>query len=123
MTDAPKTRVYYNSACPVCRAGIESQQGKMTACEVEWIDVHNNPAAAKEVHPDLEFVREQLHVVAPDGSRHVGVDAFAQLWKDTPGQRWLAALVRLPVIRRLSRIFYRSFARRLYLWNRRKGHW
>ncbi|MBS0432531.1 MAG: DUF393 domain-containing protein [Proteobacteria bacterium] len=123
MGDEPKTRVYYNSACPVCRAGIESQRGKMTACDIDWIDVHTHPEAAKEAGADLEFVRERLHVIAPDGSRHVGADAFTQLWQDTPGRRWMAALARLPGLRRLNRFLYNRFARRLYLWNRRKGHW
>jgi hypothetical protein len=55
-SDQSSAKVYYNSACPVCKAGIESQRGKMEACglaEVEWIDVHNNPEAVAEVGADL----------------------------------------------------------------------
>ena len=58
MSDAPATKVYYNSACPVCRSGVEAQQGRMTACEIEWIDVNSNPDVVAEVGAELEQVRE-----------------------------------------------------------------
>lgn len=57
MNGEKQTTVYYNSACPVCVAGITSQREKMQACNIQWIDVHNNPAAVLEVGADLEFVR------------------------------------------------------------------
>lgn len=41
-----RTRVYYNSACPVCRTGIENQQCRMAKQgndDIEWIDIHANP--------------------------------------------------------------------------------
>lgn len=121
--DTPKTKVYYNSACPVCRSGIESQQGKMSSCEIEWIDVHANPEAVKEVGAELEQVRERLYVQDAQGRIHVGADAFSKLWRDTPQQRWIGRLLALPVIRQLTQWTYNAFARCLYRWNRKKGHW
>jgi hypothetical protein len=41
-------KVYYNSACPVCSAGIKDQRRRMEACgieDIEWVDVHANPEA------------------------------------------------------------------------------
>ena len=123
MSDAPAAKVYYNSACPVCRSGVEAQQGRMVGCDIEWIDVHANPDAVAEVGADLEHVRERLYVRDADGRIHVGADAFSKLWRDTPGQRWLGRRAALPVFRRAARAAYDWFARRLYRWNRRKGHW
>ena len=120
------TKVYFNSACPVCRAGIESQQERMAACgatDVEWIDVHREPQRATEVGASLEEVRERLHVRNADGSLGVGAEAFNSLWSQTPGQRWLASLGRLPGIAALWRWLYDGFARLLYRWNRRHGRW
>ncbi|MGH8588498.1 MAG: DUF393 domain-containing protein, partial [Gammaproteobacteria bacterium] len=37
------SKVYYNSACPVCNAGIKDQRRRMEACGIEgieWVDVH-----------------------------------------------------------------------------------
>ncbi len=92
------SKVYYNSACPVCNAGIKGQRQRMEACvigDIEWVDVHTNPAALSEVGASLEQVRERLHVKDSDGQLHVGADAFTRLWSQTRGQRWLARLVRL----------------------------
>lgn len=120
------TKVYYNSACPVCNAGIKDQRQRMEACgikDVEWIDVHTHPEAVEEVGAPLEQVRERLHVKAEDGGLDVGADAFTRLWGQTPGQRWLATLLRFPVIRQITHLVYNAFARLLYRWNRAKGHW
>jgi predicted DCC family thiol-disulfide oxidoreductase YuxK len=121
-----KTKVYYNSACPVCKAGIENQQCRMTAQgirDVEWLDVHAHPELVRELGADLEFVRERLHVRADDGSLHVGADAVAALFTKTRGQKWLARLLHWPMLHTLARFSYNAFARQLYRWNRRRRHW
>jgi len=120
------SKVYYNSACPVCNAGIKGQRQRMEACgieDIEWVDVHTNPAAVSEVGASLEQVRERLHVKESDGQLNVGADAFTRLWSQTRGQRWLAKLVRLPVLKQFTHLAYNVFARLLYRWNRAKGHW
>ena len=46
------SKVYYNSACPVCNAGIKDQRKRMQDCgvnDIEWVDVHNSPDAVSEV--------------------------------------------------------------------------
>lgn len=120
-----KTRVYYNSACPVCAAGIAGQKRRLDGCpaEVEWIDVHADNARAEEIGADLEFVRERLHVVDEHGGKRVGSEAFEALWALTPGQQRLARISRLPVLRTLFRWAYNGFAAMLYRWNRWKGRW
>jgi predicted DCC family thiol-disulfide oxidoreductase YuxK len=119
----PGLKVYYNSACPVCKAGIDSQRGKMQDETVDWKDVHCDLAAREEVDADLEFVRERLHVVDAQGQVHVGMRAFAAIWAHSPGEAWKARLVNLPVIKQLSDWGYNAFARVLYRWNRSKAHW
>ncbi|MEQ8814606.1 MAG: DUF393 domain-containing protein [Thalassobaculum sp.] len=120
-----KTRVYYNSACPVCAAGIADQKGRMRDCaaEVEWIDVHADNARAAEIGVELEFVRERLHVVDERGGKRVGAEAFETLWGLTPEQGALARISRLPVLRTLLRWAYNGFAAVLYRWNRWNRRW
>jgi predicted DCC family thiol-disulfide oxidoreductase YuxK len=120
------TKVYYNSACPVCDAGIKDQRRRMEACgvkDVEWIDVHTHPDAVLELDAQLETVRERLHVKTPAGQIDVGADAFLDLWAQTPGQQRLANLLRLPILKQFTRIAYNIFARLLYRWNRAMRHW
>ena len=121
-----KVKVYYNSACPVCKAGIQDQQCRMGAqasIDIEWLDVHLNPALANDVGADLETVRERLHLRNVDGSIRVGADAFAVLFQKTEGQKWLGKLLVLPLVHQLAQITYFGFARALYLWNRARGRW
>jgi predicted DCC family thiol-disulfide oxidoreductase YuxK len=120
------TKVYYNSACPVCDAGIKDQRRRMEACgvkDVEWIDVHTHPDAVLELDAPLEKVRERLHVKTSTGQIDVGADAFLDLWAQTPGQQRLANLLRLPILKQFTRIAYNIFARLLYRWNRAMRHW
>ena len=120
-----RTKVYYNSACPVCDAGIAYQQRKLQDSDVriDWIDVHADNGAVAEVGADLEFVRERLHVLDQEGAKQVGSEAFRALWALTPRQRWLARLSGLPLVRSLWRWSYNGFAAALYRWNRLRGRW
>ena len=123
MSQTAKTTVYFNSACPVCRSGVAWQQGQMSSCEVEWVDVHATPEAVVEVGADLESVREHLHVRDADGRVRVGADAVAVLFGQTAGQGWLSRLMAVPLIRPAMRWAYDAFAAVLYRWNRSKGRW
>lgn len=118
-----RIKVYYNSACPVCRAGIDGQKDKTTACQVEWADVHADNQAVEEIGEELEYVRERLHLVDEQGVKRMGVDAFIVLWRHSPRERWKARLLSLPLINGLAQLGYKAFARLLYLWNRSKRHW
>lgn len=98
----------------------------MEACGIEgieWIDVHTRPDAVSELDAPLEKVRERLHLKTSTGQIDVGADAFLDLWSQTPGQRRLANLLRLPILKQLTRLAYNLFARLLYRWNRAKRHW
>ena len=84
---------------------------------------HHASSAIAEVGGPLEAIRERLHVKEADGSIGIGVDAFERLWSRTRGQRWLAALARVPGLRQLGQLAYNVFARWLYRRNRAKGRW
>lgn len=123
MTDREKIKVYYNSACPVCNYGITKQKGRMQECNVDWLDVHSNTESRKDISADLEFIRERLHAIDENGNVQVGIDAFITIWTHSPGERWKASLISLPVIRQLATFGYNIFARLLYKWNRGRGRW
>jgi predicted DCC family thiol-disulfide oxidoreductase YuxK len=122
-----RLRVYYNSRCPVCNAGVTSQRRRMSAAGagggIEWRDINDEPAALAWCGADIDDVRRKLYVVDEAGGVHIGAAAFAALWRATPGQRWLARLVTLPGLAGLARAGYDGFAALLYGWNRRKGRW
>lgn len=118
-----KATIYYNSACPVCDAGIRSEQERLAGCAVRWVDVHADPDAARAVGAGVEDVRRRLHVVDAAGRVLVGSEAIAELSAQGRGRRWLARALRLPGLRRLGTLGYDLFAAALYRWNLRRGHW
>jgi len=119
-------RVYYNSRCPVCDAGVRGQRRRMEAAgaeAVDWRDINAEPDALAACGASLDDVRRKLYAIDEDGRVHIGADAFIALWRATPGQRWLGGLVGAPIVRTLAHALYDWFADRLYAWNRRKGRW
>lgn len=119
----PEATVYYNSACPVCRSGVDAQKGLMPGCDVRWVDIHAEPEAVHALGLSVEDVRERLVVREADGRLHVGSDAFGALWAKTPGLRWLGRALTRGRLRRVAQRAYDAFARRLYFWNRARGRW
>ncbi|NIR59438.1 MAG: DUF393 domain-containing protein [Gammaproteobacteria bacterium] len=92
--------VYYNSACPVCNAGTTYRKRRMAGCAVRRRDVHADVQACREIDAGREHMRERLHAVDEHGRVTVGAEAFATIWRHSPGEWWKARLISLPVIRR-----------------------
>jgi predicted DCC family thiol-disulfide oxidoreductase YuxK len=53
----------------------------------------------------------------------VGADVAIAIWRVTPGERWLAALLGNGLTRPITRFVYDRFADALYAWNRSRRHW
>ena len=124
-----KPKLYYNSACPVCRSGIEQQRAKMDenlpggSDTIGWCDIAQTPELAREIGRSVDQIRHSLHMVGEQGRLLVGADVAIAIWNMTPGRRWLGWLVGLPGIRQLARWGYDRFADRLCAWNKRHGRW
>lgn len=126
---AAKPKLYYNSACPVCRTGIEQQRARMDdalpegSATIQWCDIAATPDAAQEIDRSVDQVRHSLHMVDDKGRLLVGANVAIAVWAMTPGRRWLGWLVGLPVLRQMARWGYNRFADRLFAWNKRHGRW
>jgi predicted DCC family thiol-disulfide oxidoreductase YuxK len=123
MNEKTEIKVFYNSACPVCKAGIEGQMDKESSCPIQWNDVHQDNQLVSEVDAELEFVRERLHVIDETGKLQVGFNAFLAIWHNSPKETWKAKILGLPVIKQICQVLYNLFAAALYKWNRSKKHW
>jgi predicted DCC family thiol-disulfide oxidoreductase YuxK len=124
-----KPKLYYNSACPVCRTGIEQQRARMDGLlpegsdTIAWCDIAATPDAAVEIDRSVDHIRHSLHMVDEQGRLLVGADVAIAVWSMTPGRRWLGWLVGLPGLRQIARWGYNRFADRLFAWNKRHGRW
>jgi len=119
--------VWYNTRCPVCDFGINRQRNKLIDAiksgAIAFHDINLAPDALAKYGASLEDVRRRLHATDETGRLIVGADVAIAIWRATPGERWLAALLGNPVTRPITRFVYDRFADGLYAWNRRKGHW
>src|SRR5687767_2807830 len=126
MSENRPVEVFYNSACPVCDAGVKEQRRAMEkagAGDLAWTDMTSAPNALEADGLTLDHVRRHLYARDASGRLHRGADAFAVLWRATPRRRWLGRLISAPLVRPLARRAYDFFADRLYAWNRRHGRW
>ena len=127
MSGKPPVEVFYNSACPVCRAGMDEQRGALERAGASDAAAFTDMTAAPDALADdgltLDDVRRHFYVRDQNGALHRGADAAAILWRMTPRRRWLGWLISRPVLRPFTRLGYDWFADRLYGWNRRKGRW
>ena len=86
----PKPKLYYNSACPVCRTGIEQQRARMDSLlpdgsdTIAWCDIAATPEAATEVDRSVDQIRHSLHMVDENGRLLVGADVAIAVWSMTP---------------------------------------
>lgn len=119
----PKIRVFYNSACPVCDAGINMQRKKSVICGVEWEDVHLDNEKVKALNADLEFVRQRLHVIDTHGKLKIGFEAFVTIWENSPNEKWKASISKTSGVRWVLNKSYNVLAWCLYKWNRALKHW
>jgi predicted DCC family thiol-disulfide oxidoreductase YuxK len=119
--------VWYNTRCPVCDFGINRQRNKLIDAiksgAIAFHDINLAPDALAKYGASLEDVRRRLHATDETGRLIVGADVAIAIWRATPGERWLAALLGNPVMRPITRFVYDRFADGLYAWNRSKGHW
>lgn len=126
MTEGPLT-VWYNTRCPVCDAGIRHQRNRLLeavrAGRIEFRDINLEPEALAAHGASLEDIRRRLHATDRDGKLLTGADVAVALWRATPGEKWLAALLGNPALLPVTHFAYDRFADLLYAWNRRKGHW
>ncbi|MDP2356795.1 MAG: DCC1-like thiol-disulfide oxidoreductase family protein [Beijerinckiaceae bacterium] len=124
---APSLTVFYNTRCPVCDYGVSRQASLLRPAvesgEVAFRDINLEPQALCAFGVTLEDIRKRLHAIDGKGDLLVGADVAIALWRLTPGQAWLAAWFGNRLFLPVTRLTYDGFARVLYSWNRRKGHW
>jgi predicted DCC family thiol-disulfide oxidoreductase YuxK len=107
-TKSPKSTLYFDGSCPLCRAEIgfyrrEDEEGSLC-----FVDVSESAAATPE-----GLTRQQtmarFHVRAGDGRVLSGAAAFVEVWTRLPKWRWAARAASLPGVLPVLELGYRMF--------------
>ncbi|WP_375462530.1 thiol-disulfide oxidoreductase DCC family protein [uncultured Methylobacterium sp.] len=102
--------VYYDGACPLCRAEIGHYRRCRGAERIAFVDVAPEiPDSRLGPGLDPDAARRRFHVRDADGRLCSGAAAFARLWSVLPAWRWLGRLVRLAPVLPLAEAAYRAF--------------
>lgn len=109
-SDAADLTVYYDGACPLCRAEIGIYRNTAGADRLAFVDVS---ADGTQLPPGLDrgTALSRFHVADARGELQSGARAFAQLWMALPRWRWLGRIVALPVVSTIAEATYRVFLR------------
>ncbi|MBX2855538.1 MAG: DUF393 domain-containing protein [Rhodobacteraceae bacterium] len=118
---ARATEVFYDGACPVCRAEI-SLYKKSLGEQIRWSDLTGADGEAPDREQlDREGVSadtllKRFHVRRADGVLVSGPKAFLAIWRGSPRLAWAARLLDRQPFLAFGEAFYWVFLRVRRLW-------
>ena len=104
----PKSTVYFDGSCPLCRAEIGYYQRKDQYSALCFVDISETGGIPPEGITQ-ERAMKRFHVRASDGRVLSGAAAFVEVWTRLPRWRWAARLAGLPGVTPLLEVGYRLF--------------
>lgn len=109
---AVTTQVFYDGGCPICRMEVNLYERQDKAGRVEWIDIEKLSDMQLPTGKTRDELLGRFHVRQINGDQwHIGVDAFAAIWRQLPRWRHFAFVFAVPGLRQLAQIGYRLFLR------------
>ena len=94
-SELPKSTVYFDGSCSLCRAEIGYYRRKDQAHALCFVDISETGAVPPNgITRGLALKR--FHVGASDGRVLSGAAAFVEVWSHLPGWRWAASAASLP---------------------------
>jgi predicted DCC family thiol-disulfide oxidoreductase YuxK len=104
----PKSTVYFDGSCPLCRAEIGYYQRNDQYSALCFVDI-SEPGGIPPEGITQERAMKRFHVRASDGRVLSGAAAFVEVWTRLPRWRWAARLAGLPGVTPLLEVGYRLF--------------
>jgi predicted DCC family thiol-disulfide oxidoreductase YuxK len=106
-------RVFYDGACSVCATEIEhylrqDHDGRLVAVDISAPTFDPDPFRI----PLSTFMYE-LHAIDRKGEIYRGVEAFWAIWQAFPSSTlygMMGAIINMPLINPVARLFYKGFA-------------
>jgi predicted DCC family thiol-disulfide oxidoreductase YuxK len=104
----PSLTVYYDGACPLCRAEMGHYRAQEGAGAICFLDASTQTSDLPH-GLTREHALARFHVRLSDGRIASGAQAFVEIWKTLPRWRWAAWLAGLPGVPTLLEVGYRLF--------------
>ena len=104
----PKSTVFFDGSCPLCRAEIGYYRREDQYRALCFVDISETGGIPPEGITQ-EHAMKRFHVRASDGRVLSGAAAFVEVWTRLPRWRWAARLAGLPGATPLLEVGYRLF--------------
>ncbi len=91
---APRLTVYFDGLCPLCRREIAHYRRLDRAGALRLVDLHAAGPELQAVGVRPRDALQRLYILDRTARLHTGVAAFAAIWSELPGYRWLARVIR-----------------------------
>ncbi len=108
--DDDRTILYYDGACPLCRAEVAHYANLDTGGNLSLVDVSQSDAALPE-SLEVADAKARFHVRSAEGDLLSGAPAFAEVWRQVPGWRLAGRVAQWPGVMALLELAYRGFLR------------
>lgn len=121
LSRTPRLTVWYDGACPLCRAEIAWMRRRDRDRAIAFVDV-SDPQTAPACPRDPAELLARFHAQEAGGPLVSGAAAFAAMWRALPGLRTLGRVAAWPPVLWLLERLYRAFLvirPRLQAWARR----
>ena len=102
-------KIFFDGKCPICSREIRFYKRKALADRFEWVDVCDISEASLPVGYSRQDLLKRFHVQHPTDGIVSGALAFALLWQELFGWRWMVRVIKLPVISGICELGYRMF--------------
>ena len=107
-SEVPKSTVFFDGSCPLCRAEIGYYRRKDQAGALCFVDVSETGAATPEGVTQRRALKF-FHVHSGDGRVLSGAAAFVEVWTRLPNWNWAARAASLPGALVALELGYRMF--------------
>ena len=107
-SEVPKSTVFFDGSCPLCRAEIGYYRRQDQAGALCFVDI-SDPGTVTPEGITQRRAMERFHVRASDGSVLSGAAAFVEVWTRLPKWRWAARAASLPGALAALELGYRMF--------------
>ncbi len=102
----------YDGDCPLCCAARDWVARNAIAGEFEFLPCQSDERARRFPEIATEQCMEAMQLVRADGRRYAGDAALPEICLGLRRWRWMAKLLRLPIVSAISPAAYRFIAKR-----------
>ncbi|MGW8390279.1 thiol-disulfide oxidoreductase DCC family protein [Pseudoduganella sp. HUAS MS19] len=105
--------LYFDNACPFCRCEMSCLRRWDRTGQLAFVDITAPGFDPLPLGASLAAMNTELHGLRADGAMLRGTDAILEAYT-LAGRAWLVWPLRVPALRPVLAVAYRSFARNRY---------